>query len=276
MLLRRILRRMGLRQIGHIHDYLELLRGDPEETTALYKDLLIGITSFFREPEAFEILERRVIPELIEHSDGRPVRAWVPACSTGEEAYSLGILLIEGFAAAKKMPSIQIFATDIDENSLNVARQGAYPESIVADISPERLKRFFVKTGEHHFQVTKQLRETILFASQNLISDAPYSKLDLLSCRNLLIYLEPEMQQKVIPLFHFVLKSGGTLMLGQSESVGRLVDLFEPISRKWRVFRRIGSARSERVEIPIIPDYHPKSPARAPSRRSGARWAFRS
>jgi two-component system, chemotaxis family, CheB/CheR fusion protein len=258
MLLRRIRRRMGLRQIVRIGDYLELLRGNREETAALYKDLLIGITSFFREPEAFEVLERRVIPELVEHCDGSPVRVWVPACSTGEEAYSLAMLLVEGFAAAKKLPTVQIFATDIDEDSLNVARQGVYPESIVADVSAERLKRFFVKTGEHHYQVTKQLRETILFASQNLISEAPYSKLDLVSCRNLLIYLEPEMQQQVISLFHFVLRSGGTLVLGQSESIGRLAELFEPMSKKWRVFRRIGTSLNERIKIPIIPDFHPR------------------
>lgn len=261
MLLRRIRRRMDLRQIDGMTDYLGLLRSDDDETTSLYKDLLIGITSFFREREAFEVLERNVIPQLVEQCNGRPARVWVPACSTGEEAYSLAMLLVEGFAAARKAPSIQIFATDVDADALQVARTGIYGECVVADVTQERLKRFFTKIDEQHYQVAKQLREMIIFAEQNLISDAPYSKLDLLSCRNLLIYLEPEMQQKIIALFHFVLTSGGVLLLGQSESVGRSVDLFEPISKKWRVFHRTGRTRQDRVEIPILSDFQPKATA---------------
>ncbi|HEX3999128.1 MAG TPA: chemotaxis protein CheB [Pirellulales bacterium] len=252
MILRRVLRRMGLRQIDQLGEYLGYLGDHPEEVVALRKDLLIGVTSFFREQHAFEVLERLVIPKLVQESDGRPVRVWVPACSTGEEAYSLAMLLLEGFAAAKKMPSVQIFATDIDEDSLNVARHGSYLESIVGDVSKQRLQQFFVKVDDHHYRVSKQLRESIVFAAQNLISDSPYSKLDLLSCRNFLIYLESEMQQKLVAMFHFVLNSGGTLVLGQSESIGRSVDLFEPISKSWRVFRRVGASRHDRLEIPIV------------------------
>ncbi len=274
MLLRRILRRMGLRQIEHVADYRALLLRDSAEVSALYKDMLIGVTNFFREAETFEVLERSVIPELAERNDGGPIRAWIPACSTGEEAYSLAMLLIEGLSAAKQAPSVQIFATDIDDDSLEVVRQGIYSESIAADVSPQRLQRFFSKTGDHHYKVTKQLREMILFAPQNLISDPPYSKLDIVSCRNLLIYLSPEMQQKVIPLFHFVLKEGGTLVLGQSESVGRMTDLFEPISRKWRVFRRIGKSQHERVEIPILPDSHSRASFCARNWHRGQRRVF--
>ena len=266
MLLRRIYRRMGLRRIDRLADYVQLLHDNAAETTALFKDMLIGVTSYFREPESYLALERQVIPELVERaSDDRPVRVWVPGCATGEEAYSLAILLLEGFAAAKKTPSIQVFATDIDDDSLNVARQGIYPDSIAADLSSRRLQRFFTKTDEHHYQVNKPLRESVLLAAQNLIGDAPYSKLDLVSCRNLLIYLEAEMQQKVIPLFHFVLNERGFLVLGQSETVGRNGDLFEPVSKKWRIFRRLGGTRRELVDIPINFSSRPRGGALQPS-----------
>ena len=255
MLMRRVQRRMGLCHIQKMSEYLEFLRENPDEVTALYKDLLIGVTSFFREPEAFHVLKQRVIPEFIERTDTdfSSVRVWVPGCATGEEAYSIAMMLIEGFTSAKKQPNLQIFATDIDEDSLQTARLGIYPESTVVTLSPDLCKRFFIKTDEHHFQVNKQLRESVVFAPQNLISDAPFSKLDLVSCRNLLIYLEPELQAKVIRLFHFALLSDGYLVLGPSESIGRQVDLFEPISKKWRIFRRIGPVRRELVDIPIIP-----------------------
>jgi len=253
MLLRRVQRRMGLRHIDQYAEYLALLREDAAEVRALYKDLLIGVTAFFREPEAFHVLAQRVLPELVAQTDGqRPVRVWVSGCATGEEAYSIAMLFLEQFAVANKPVNIQIFATDIDEDSLETARQGVYPESIASDLSPERLRRFFVKTDENHYQVSKQLREFIVFAPQNLISDAPFSKLDLVSCRNLLIYLEPDVQAKVIRLFHFALKENGHLFLGPSESIGRAEDIFEPISKKWRVYRRIGPVRRELVQIPIV------------------------
>jgi two-component system, chemotaxis family, CheB/CheR fusion protein len=253
MLMRRVERRMGLCQIHELADYLEHLREHPEEATALYKDLLIGVTAFFREPEAYQVLEQRVVPELVQRQTGDvPLRVWVPACATGEEAYSLAMLLLEQFFRANKPPHIQIFASDLDEQSLDVGRQGIYPDSIAGDVSSERRERFFLKIGEHDYRVTKQLRESIVFASQNVISDAPFSKLDLISCRNLLIYLEPEIQEKVISLFHFALSDDGFLLLGPSESIGRRTDLFDAISKKWRVYRRLGSAGRNLVEIPIV------------------------
>ena len=267
MLMRRVLRRMGICQLEQMPAYLDHLRNHPNEVTALYKDLLIGVTDFFRDPEAFEVLQQRVIPELAgQDTDAsstptddfdrlltrRQIRVWVPGCATGEEAYTIAMLLIEYFASRKKPAEIQVFATDIDERSLETARQGIYSESSVADISPERLLRFFSKVDPHHWKVNKQLRDTVTIAPQNLISDAPFSRLDLISCRNLLIYLEPEVQAKVIRLFHFALVDGGCLLLGPSESIGQEGNLFESVSKKWRVFRRIGSTRRNPLEIPIV------------------------
>ncbi|MDX1930953.1 MAG: CheR family methyltransferase, partial [Pirellulaceae bacterium] len=177
-------------------------------------------------------------------------RVWVPACSTGEEAYSIAILLLEQVAAEALPSAIQVFATDIDERSLSKARTGIYTENNLKGISKERMQRFFSKVDNQHWQVNGQLREVITFARQNLISDAPFSKLDLICCRNLLIYLEPEMQARLLRLFHFSLRSGGYLFLGPSESAGREEKLFEVISKKWRIFRRLDTARA-RVEVPI-------------------------
>jgi len=251
MLLRRIQRRMSVCHMDRLGDYMERLRSDAEEPGRLFRDLLIGVTGFFREPEAYEVLEQRVIGPLVEQSDpDAPVRVWVPGCSTGEEAYSIGILLIEGLVRCQRPGTVQIFATDIDEEALDVGRQGVYPESIAGDMSAERLQRFFIQTHDH-YQVSKQLREMVVFAPQNLISDAPFSKLDLISCRNLMIYLEPEVQHKVIALFHFALSTGGHLLLGASESVGQQADLFETVSKRWRLFRRIGPTRRDIVEFPI-------------------------
>src|SRR5208337_3615510 len=170
-----------------------------------------------------------------------------PGCATGEEPYSLGMLLLEQLAAAQKSCQLQIFATDVDEDALEVARQGTYPESIATDVSPQRLGRFFTRVDGSSFQVSKQLREIVTFARQNLITDTPFSKLDLVVCRNLLIYLEPEVQKKVIALLHFSLNEGGLLFLGPSETIGQHIDLFEPVSKKYRISRRIGLARPERV-----------------------------
>ena len=255
MLHRRILRRMGICGIDAISDYVAYLGEHAEEVAALGRDLLIGVTSFFRDPGGFQVVEQQVIPKLVERQSGEvPIRVWVPACATGEEAYSLAILLLEQFAAARKPANVQIFASDIDEESLEVARRGVYPASALSELSPQRVAEFFLKTDENHYQVTKQLRGVLVVTRQNLISDAPFSKLDLISCRNLLIYLEPELQQKVLSLFHFALNERGVLFLGCSESIGRQTDLFEPISKPWRVFRRIGAVRHDLVHIPIMGD----------------------
>jgi len=252
MLLRRVQRRMGLRHIDRLDGYLGVLRSDEEEVENLAKDLLISVTSFFRDPEMFQVLEAQVIPELLrDRPADTAVRVWVPGCATGEEAYSIAMLLIEQLAASHKACPLQIFATDLDAQALEVARRGVYPASIQEDVTPERLARFFTRVDEHSYQVTKQLREPILIAQQNMLSDAPFSRLDLISCRNLLIYLEPEVQQKALTLLHFALSEGGYLVLGPSESVGRRVDLFAPLSKKWRIYRRVGVVRPERVEFPI-------------------------
>jgi two-component system CheB/CheR fusion protein len=252
MLLRRIQRRMGLSQVERLGSYLDMLREDPAEIIALCEDMLIGVTGFFRDPEAFQVLEQRVLPALVTRKGGEaPLRIWVPGCSTGEEAYSIAMLSIEQFATAKIATNVQIFASDIDEDALTVARRGVYPESVVSGVSAERLRRFFTKSENHSYQVTKRLRDTIVFAPQNLVADAPFSKLDLISCRNLLIYLESEVQKKVISLFHFALSDGGWLFLGPSETVGRQSSLFDLISTRWRVYERSGPARRHLVEIPI-------------------------
>ena len=265
-LVRRILRRMRIWQIDQIAVYCDYLAEHPAEVTALYNDLLIGVTSFFRDAEAFRELELQVITELAERqTDDIPVRVWVPACATGEEAYSIAILLLERFAAAKKAANVQIFASDIDDKSVEIARRGVYPASIVNELAPERIKNFFVKIDENHYQVNKQLRGSIIVTRQNVISDAPFSKLDLISCRNLLIYLEPEMQQKILRLFHFALNERGILFLGCSESIGRTTDIFEPVSNKWRIFRRSGPVRRDLMQVPILPtsDRRMHFPARA-------------
>jgi two-component system CheB/CheR fusion protein len=253
MLTRRVERRMGLNHLDSIPDYMTFLRDHQEEAKQLVKDLLISVTSFFRDPEAFEALASQVIAPLVRRKEPDGViRVWVPGCATGEEAYSLVILLLEQLAAAKKNCALQVFATDVDQDALDVARQGLYPESIAGDVTLERLARYFTRVDESSYQVNKQVREVVTFASQNLITDAPFSKMDLISCRNLLIYLEPEVQQMVVALLHFALNEGGNLILGPSETVGRQTDLFEPVSKKWRVFRRLGASRPERVEFPIV------------------------
>lgn len=252
MVLRRIQRRMGITHLDTMTEYLALLQSHPEEVTALYKDLLISVTAFFRDPEAYQVLEQQVLPAMLSrHRGDLPVRVWIPGCATGEEAYSLAMLLSESIAVLKPELRIQIFASDIDASAIEVARTGIYPTTIAADVSPERLKKFFVVLDEHRYQISKPLRESVVFSHQNLIGDAPFSRLDLISCRNLLIYLEPEMQKNVISLFHFSLVADGYLLLGPSETIGRSSDLFKTVSKKWRVFQRIDSARRDLIRIPI-------------------------
>ncbi|MFI5397465.1 MAG: chemotaxis protein CheB [Candidatus Binatia bacterium] len=249
---RRIRRRMGLQHTGRIADYLDLLRRDPEEIERLWKDLLISVTSFFREPQAWQFLQEQVIPRLIERKDAdAAVRVWVPGCATGEEAYSLAMLLIDQLRVTEKSCPIQIFASDVDTDALEFARAGVYPENIAIDVPEDRLRRFFVR-GEHGYRVSNELREAVAFARQNLVSDPPFSKLDLISCRNLLIYIEPPAQQKIIGLLHFALAEGGYLFLGNAETIGGQDDLFETLSKKWRIYRRIGSTRRDRVQFPIV------------------------
>jgi len=252
-LFRRFERRMGLHQITKMATYVRYLQENPQELDLLFSELLIGVTNFFRDPSVWEQLCEQALPALLaSRVPGQPLRAWVPGCSTGEEAYSLAIAFRE---AAESLPSggryaIQIFATDLDRSAIEKARQGRFPENIAADVSPERLDRFFTKE-EHGYRVHKEIREMVIFAPQDLIMDPPFTKLDLLSCRNLLIYLTPEVQKKLIPLFHYSLKPGGMLLLGSAETIGDNADLFVPLSGKSRLYQRTESAaQTAPVEFP--------------------------
>jgi two-component system, chemotaxis family, CheB/CheR fusion protein len=239
-LTRRIERRMAVHQIETMPQYIQYLRQTPAEVDALFRDLLIGVTNLFRDPEAFKIIEEQVIPKLF---IGKPkesvIRVWVPGCSTGEEAYSIAILLQEHLEKLKQNNKIQVFATDIDSQAIAIARVGVYPASIVSDISPERLARFFTaEPGGSAYRIHKIIRDGMVFSEQDVIKDPPFSKLDLISCRNLLIYMNADLQKKIIPLIYCSLNPGGFLFLGTSETVGEFTDLFSPLSRKWKIFQR--------------------------------------
>jgi two-component system CheB/CheR fusion protein len=242
-LYRRIERRMGIHQIGRMAAYVRYLQENPQELDLLFKELLIGVTNFFRDPAAWEQLRAQVIPALLANrASGQVLRAWVPGCSTGEEAYSLAIVLQE--AVEELLPrerfTLQIFATDLDRDAIDKARQGVFPANIAADVSAGRLKRFFTKE-EHGYRVRKEIREKVIFAAQNLILEPPFTKLDILCCRNLLIYLTAEVQKKLIPLFHYSLTPGGILFLGSAETIGDGTSLFVPLHGKSRLFRRTES-----------------------------------
>ena len=250
---RRIERRMGIHQITKIADYVRYLQENSQELDLLFKELLIGVTSFFRDPACWEELRKRILPALIaSRPDGHVLRAWVPGCSTGEEAYSLAMVFKEVIEKLKsrKRVTLQVFATDLDKDAIDKARQGVYPENISADVSPQQMSRFFIK-DEHGCRVTGEIRKMVTFATQSLIMDPPFTKLDLLSCRNLLIYLAPEMQKKLIPLFHYSLSVGGVLFLGSAETVGTFTDLFTPLNNKLRIFQRTPSVlRPEPIDFP--------------------------
>jgi len=254
-LLRRTRRRMSLARINAMPEYLAYLREHDGEVNLLAKDFLISVTRFFREPDAFKFLETTVIPDLVRRkTEGQTVRVWVPGCATGEEAYSIGMLLLEQLSAAKNRCAVKVFATDVDEAALRLARAGIYPASISSDVPAARLERFFRRLGEHSWQVGKQLRESVVFAPQDLVGDPPFSRLDLISCRNLLIYLQPELQEKLIATFHLMLNEEGYLLLGPSETVGRHAELFEPLSTRWRVYRRrSGLARPAALNALALP-----------------------
>ena len=252
-LYRRIERRMGIHQITRMSAYVRYLQENSQELDLLFKELLIGVTNFFRDPAAWEELRKKVLPALAaSRPDGQALRAWVPGCSTGEEAYSLAIAFTEAMEKLKsrKKITLQIFATDLDKDAIDKARQGIYPENICADVSPEQLRRFF-KREDRGYRVANEIREMVIFAPQSLIMDPPFTKLDILSCRNLLIYLTPEVQKKLIPLFHYSLTPGGILLLGSAETVGSFTDLFTPVDNKLRIFRRTESVlRTEPISFP--------------------------
>ena len=249
MLMRRVQRRMGLTHRASMEAYLELLREAPGEVAALADDLLIGVTEFFREPDAWGALGDDIVPKMLAHKlEGDPVRVWVPACATGEEAYSVGMVLLEHSRVTELDLRVQVFATDIDRRALDLARVGHYSATIEQAVSPARLRRFFVRT-EGGYQVGKPLRERVLFAPHNLVSDPPFSHMDLVSCRNLLIYMTPELQRQVLRSFHFALDPDRYLFLGKSETVGSLAPHFAPASQRARIYRRTGAARLAPVQL---------------------------
>jgi len=242
--LRRIERRIGIHQFAGIAEYVAYLQANPQEIDLLFKELLIGVTQFFRDPAAWAWLQEHVIPGIISANlPGNMVRAWVAGCSSGEEAYSLAIAFRETVELLKPRERIelQIFATDLDPDAIAQARQGLYPATIADDVSPERLARFF-REDAGKFRVSQDIRQMVVFAPHNVTTDPPFTRLDILTCRNLLIYLGAELQKKLLPLFHYSLKPGGTLFLGSAESIGGFVDLFTPLESKARIFRREATA----------------------------------
>jgi two-component system CheB/CheR fusion protein len=234
---RRVTRRVVLNKLNSLDEYAAFLKGNAKELDALYTDVLISVTSFFRNPEAFDALKRKVFPKILHQRRDDPMRVWVVGCSTGQEAYSIAMSFAEFSEDMARIPKLQIFATDLNDALLEKARHGLYAKSLAQDISPERLRRFFVEE-DAGYRVSKTIREQVVFARQNVLNDPPFSRMDLISCRNVLIYLEPELQRKVIPAFHYALKPSGFLFLGASEAVGQFIELFEPADKKQKIFSK--------------------------------------
>ena len=255
---RRIERRMGIHQIDRITSYVRFLQQNPQEVELLFRELLIGVTRFFRDPAAWEQMGKEVLPALLTgRTPDQAPRAWVPGCASGEEAYSLAILRREAMEAHNpEMPGggplPQIFATDLDQDAIVRAREGVFPPNIAADVTPERLSRYFIQV-ERGYQVSMSVREMVVFAQQNLIMDPPFTRLDILSCRNLLIYLTQELQKKLLPLFHFSLNPGGYLFLGSAETIGGFGHMFTPLSGNGRIYRKRNSGQQvEPILLPVV------------------------
>ncbi|MFA5376255.1 MAG: chemotaxis protein CheB [Dehalococcoidia bacterium] len=246
---RRIERRMVVHNLSDIDTYARYLQENPTEVQTLFKELLINVTSFFRDTEAFAALNNEVLPRMVENKPENYVfRVWVPGCASGEEAYSIAMLLREYMDEIKQEFTFQIYATDIDDDAIAIARSGTYPANIAIDLSPDRLRRFFAKE-ETGFRIKKEIREMVVFAIQNVIKDPPFTKMDIISCRNLLIYLEPELQNRVIPAFHYALRPGGVLFLSPSEGIGNFTDLFAPLDKKWKIYTTKPSLASTRTLV---------------------------
>ena len=251
---RRITRRMLLHRLADLKDYLKYLQQNHTEVTALYHDILINVTEFFRDPNSFELLKEKVFPFLLnKERENNAIRIWVPGCSTGEEAYSIAICLLEFMSEIPSPPAIQIFATDIDEAAIETARAGIYPESIADNVSAARLRRFFDKV-EQGYQINKKIRDVCVFARQNVFQDPPFSKIDLISCRNLLIYLGTVLQKKIMLVFHYALKPKGILFLGSAESIGEYTDLFKLIDKKNKLYEKKSITPPVQAEF-IMPAY---------------------
>jgi len=265
---RRVERRMSIHQIDKIATYVHLLQENPNELEFLFKELLIGVTSFFRDPEMWEDLKNKVIiPIIKKNKQNSMLRAWIPGCSTGEEAYSLAVIFREAIKKLKAASNttLQIFATDLDHDAIIKAREGLFPPNIAADVSPERLSRFFVEK-ENGYQIINSVRDMVIFAQQNIIMDPPFTKLDILCCRNLLIYFTTELQKKLIPLFHYALNPDGILVLGNAETIGSFSALFKPVKSKSKIYERLNSGiLTEPVIFPSA--YTPASTAVAQNQK---------
>ncbi|WP_271606039.1 chemotaxis protein CheB [Bradyrhizobium sp. CCBAU 11434] len=272
---RRIERRMAMAAVetDDMDRYLKILHDDARELDLLAKDLLINVTSFFRDPKVFDLLAEKIVPDLVlSHAPDQPLRIWIAGCSTGEETYSLAMLFREQITAAKRNIKLQVFASDVDPDAVASAREGLYPEAIEAEVSPERLTRFFTKEAQG-YRVVPELRAVVVFTGQDVLGDPPFSRLDLVSCRNLLIYLLPEAQARVISLFHFALREGGILLLGSSETVVNADGRFEAISKPERIYRHIGHSRPGELGFSLSVGDGSRLPAHAgqdpaPSRQS--------
>jgi len=249
-LVRRIARRTQISRRATLASYYAYLRESADEAQALLSDFLISVTSFFRDPQAFAALAQLVIPQLFQgRGAGAPIRVWVPGCASGEEAYSIGMLLLEEASRRDVRPQIQVFGSDLDAAALALARDGRYPAAIEADLSEDRLRRFFQRE-ENHYRVRRELRDIVLFAHHSLLSDPPFSRLDMISCRNVLIYLDRSLQQQVYATFHYALNPGGYLFLGSSESADQPSGLFHPLDREARIYR--AAASHKRIELPAL------------------------
>ena len=256
-ILRRIDRRLGLLGITSLADYAEVLREKTQEVTALANDLMINVTGFFRDPGAWEAFREAVIEPLVaQRAPDQTIRAWVAACASGEEAYSLAMLITEEAERLGKSVDVKIFATDTADKSLAFARAGIFPGGIEGDISAERLERFFER-DDHSYRVKKSLRDQVVFAPQDVLRDPPFSRVDIITCRNLLIYLEPEAQRRALMLMHFALREGGHLLLGNAETLGHADSLFEVVSKRWRIYRRAGVGR-QAITLPTVASRAPE------------------
>ncbi|MBF0288578.1 MAG: PAS domain-containing protein [SAR324 cluster bacterium] len=247
--IRRIERRISVNQIQELRDYVKYMESYPKEISNLYRELLIGVTNFFRDPDAFRLLAERWLPKLLEKEAGNEVRFWVAGCSTGEEAYTLAIICQECMEQIGKRCNIKIFATDIDRHAILTAGNGIYPESIAADLDPELLNKYFYRKENNTFHIIRSIREMVVFARHNIIKDPPFTNINLVSCRNLLIYLQPVLQKKVLELFNFSLNSQGILFLGSSETTGEMSEYFESVEHKWKIYLSRGKALAQNLGI---------------------------
>ncbi|MFZ9888085.1 MAG: CheR family methyltransferase, partial [Myxococcota bacterium] len=272
-LARRLHKRMATLGLTDYHAYLEHLCAEPAEMPMLQRDMLIGVTSFFRDPSVWQLLDQKILPASLSGRSSRsPVKLWCAGCASGEEAYSLGMLFLEHLEGMRQAPKLHVFGSDVAEEALMVARRGHYPGTIVDSVSADRLERWFVRE-DHGFRVKQELRRVVTFAAHDLLSDPPFSGLDLVSCRNVLIYLEPHAQDRILDLFHFALKPGGLLLLGQSGSVARRSNLFETVSKSENIYRaREVSLHDRRRQFSLFPgrthlrtsSTAPTSPVRQP------------